>query len=318
MRQVELRMRYLIFGSALLLAPASAVAQTCAVPPDQRPAAVQPSAFPQVSSPEGERTTAAAGVMTVHALTSSEIAAVPALKRIASNGAELSDLGTKHGLRTIFARNGDTFQVFYLAPDGQAVVGGVMWDESGHNITRDQVAPIPGTIPTVRIGTTAAPSQTIAVTSNLDASLLKVVAGLTYGTIGPAAAPHLWMFVDPMCAFSIRAMQSLRPYVEAGRIQLAVIPLSVLDYEDQGRSTPAAEVMVSFPADQMVAAWTGQQLTGTPPTAAANALQANMAGAAAIHLRGTPTFVWRKSDGSVGRADGLPEDIGTMISAIAH
>ena len=312
-------MRYLIFGSLLLLAPASAVAQTCAVPPDQRPAAVvQPATFPETPSPEGERTTAATGAMTVHALISSEIAVVPALKRIASNGAELSDLGIQHGLRTIFARNGDTFQVFYLAPDGQAVVGGVMWDETGHNITRDQVAPIPGTIPTVKIGTTAAPSQTIAVTSNPDASLLKLVAGMTYGTIGPAAAPRLWMFVDPMCAFSIRAMQLLRPYVEAGRIQLAVIPLSVLDYEDQGRSTPAAEVMVSFPADQMVAAWTGQQLTGTPPAAAANVLQANMAGAAAIHLRGTPTFVWRKSDGSVGRADGLPEDIGTMISSIAH
>ena len=312
-------MRYLIFGSALLLASASAVAQTCVVPPDQRPAAlVQPSASPQAFSSEGERTTTASAAMTVHALAPAEIAAVPALKRIASNGAELSDLGTKHGLRTIFARNGDTFQVFYLAPDGQAVVGGVMWDELGHNITRDQVAPIPGTIPTVKIGTNAAPSQTIAVTSNPDASLLKLVAGMTYGTIGPAAAPRLWMLVDPMCAFSIRAMQLLRPYVEAGRIQLAVIPLSVLDYEDQGRSTPAAEVMVSFPADQMVAAWTGQQLTGTPPAAAANALQANMAGAAAIYLRGTPTFVWRKSDGSVGRADGLPEDIPAMISSIAH
>lgn len=311
-------MRYLVLGSALLLAPTSAVAQTCAVPPDQRPAAVQPSAFPPVSFPEGERTTTTAGAMTVHALTSSEIAAVPALKRIASNGAELSELGIQHGLRTIFARNGDTFQVFYLAPDGQAVVGGVMWDETGHNITRDQVAPIPGTIPTVKIGMTAAPSQTIAVTSNPDASLLKLVAGMTYGTIGPAAAPRLWMFVDPMCAFSIRAMQLLRPYVEAGRIQLAVIPISVLDYEDQGRSTPAAEIMVSLPTDQMVAAWTGQQLTGTPPAAAANVLQANMAGAAAIHLRGTPTFIWRKSDGSVGRADGLPEDIGAMISAIAH
>ena len=256
--------------------------------------------------------------MAAHALIPSEIAAVPALKRIASNGAELSELGIQHGLRTIFARNGDTFQVFYLAPDGHAVVGGVMWDETGDNITRDQVAPIPGTIPTVKIGTNAAQSQTIAVTSNPDTSPLKVVTGTTYGTIGPAAAPRLWMFVDPMCAFSIRAMQLLRPYVEAGRIQLAVIPLSVLDYEDQGRSTPAAEVMVSFPADQMVAAWTGQQLTGTPPAAAANVLQANMAGAAAIHLRGTPTFVWRKSDGSVGRADGLPEDFGTMIGSIAH
>jgi len=68
-------------------------------------------------------------------LTGDEIAGSPALKRIASHGAVLTDLGTEHGLRTVFARNGSTFQVFYLAPDGQALVGGVMWDSTGHNIT---------------------------------------------------------------------------------------------------------------------------------------------------------------------------------------
>ena len=84
------------------------------------------------------------------------IGRVPALRRIASNGAQLLDLGVQHGLQTIFARNGSTFQVFYLTPDGQAAVGGVMWDAAGHNITRGQVAPIAGTIPTVTIGSPAA------------------------------------------------------------------------------------------------------------------------------------------------------------------
>ncbi len=47
-----------------------------------------------------------------------EISRVPALRRIASAGAQLTDLGTEHGLRTVFARNGQSFQVFYLTPDG--------------------------------------------------------------------------------------------------------------------------------------------------------------------------------------------------------
>ena len=34
-----------------------------------------------------------------------------------------------------------------------------MWDYTGHNITRDQVAPIDGTIPTVTIGTVATAPQ---------------------------------------------------------------------------------------------------------------------------------------------------------------
>jgi thiol:disulfide interchange protein DsbG len=126
------------------------------------------------------------------------------------------------------------------------------------------------------------------------------------------------MFIDPLCAFSVRAMQMLQPYASAGKVQLAVIPLSVLDYEDRGRSTPAAEIMVTQPADRMVAAWSGQQLVGTPPASAPAVLHANMAAAAAIQLKGTPTFVWQKSDGSVGREDGIPNDVAGMIASIGH
>ena len=60
-----------------------------------------------------------------------------------------------------------------------------------------------------------------------------------------------------LLSFSTRGEQQLRPYVVSGRLQLAIVPVSVLDYEDQGRSTPAAQVMASLPADHMVAAWTG-------------------------------------------------------------
>jgi thiol:disulfide interchange protein DsbG len=77
-------------------------------------------------------------------LPASAIAAVPALQRIASAGGTLLDLGIEHGLRTIFVTKDDAFQVFCLVPDGSAVIGGIMWDASGHNVTRDQVAPIPG------------------------------------------------------------------------------------------------------------------------------------------------------------------------------
>jgi thiol:disulfide interchange protein DsbG len=305
-------MRHMVLASSLIIAPGMALAApSCAV----SPAAGAPSAPPQVAQPQPTRQAPATepGValpLSLPAMTADEIAKSPALQRVASQGATLTDLGTDHSLRAIFARNGGAFQVFYLAPDGQALVGGVMWDATGHNITRDQVAPIPGTIPTVRIGTDpgGVPIQ----------SPLKAVDATRYGVIGTASAPRLWMFIDPMCAFSVRAMQLLQPYVSAGKVQLAVIPLSVLDYEDQGRSTPAAEIMVSQPADRMVAAWTDQQLVGTPPASAPAILHTNMAAAAAIQLKGTPTFIWQRSDGSVGREDGIPNDVAGMIASIGH
>ncbi len=216
-------------------------------------------------------------------------------------------------------RSGSQFQVFYATPDGERVIPGVLWDAAGKNLTREQVAPVAGAIPTVIIGegaaAAAAPTQAAA-HATISGSLLAAVQGTTSGTAGSASAPRLWMFIDPECSFSIRAMQQLQPYVTSGRVRLSVIPISVLDYEDQGRSTTSALAMLSKPEDQMVAAWGAGQLTGAAASDATSKLQANMAAAQAIALRGTPTFVWRKADGTEGRADGVPSDLDALISSI--
>jgi hypothetical protein len=41
-----------------------------------------------------------------------------------------------------------------------------------------------------------------------------------------------------------------------------------------------------------------------------------MAIAEAIGLKGTPTFVWRKPNGTEGRLDGLPGDVPAFIASI--
>jgi thiol:disulfide interchange protein DsbG len=145
-----------------------------------------------------------------------------------------------------------------------------------------------------------------------------MMAATRYGTEGDPKAPRVWMFIDPYCAFSLRAEQQLRPYAASDRLQLAIVPVSVLDYEDQGRSTPAAQVMASLPAERMIAAWTGQKLGGPPPADGAAKLQANDAAKDAIALKGTPTFLWQRGDGTVGRADGIPADLDAMIASIGH
>ena len=44
------------------------------------------------------------------------------------------------------------FQVFYMTPDKERLIPGVMWDAAGKNITRKQIADIPGAVPTVVVG----------------------------------------------------------------------------------------------------------------------------------------------------------------------
>lgn len=260
------------------------------------------------------------------------MADLSAAQLLAAAGGNATEIGTRHGLRTVFVRSGTQFQVFYATPDGERVIPGVLYDADGKNLTRDQVSGIPGAIPTVTIGEGAgagapAPAQAAAQHSSAQAaapgggSLLAAVQGTSSGTVGSAGAPQLWVFIDPQCSFSVRAMQQLQPYVASGRVRLSIVPISVLDYEDQGRSTASALAMLSKPEEQMVAAWMGGQLTGAaaPGAAApesAAKLQANMAAAQAIGLRGTPTFVWRKADGTEGRADGVPNDLGAVIASI--
>ncbi len=311
-------MYHAVLTTSLLLAPTLVMASPhCAIPQpsgivtgDQSrlPAAVQTAtdAPSDLHAPPSDP----------DAISTDTIARVPALRRIASAGAHLTDLGTQHGLHAVFARNSKSFQVFYITPDGQGAVGGVMWDYFGHNITREQVSAISGVIPTVTIGpvqpTAVPPSPSIAA-----ASAIQAVSQTTYGLTGAASAPRLWMFIDPLCSFSIRAMEQLRPYIAAGKVQVAVIPLTLLDYEDKGQSTIAAQVMLSRGPEHMVDAWATNTLTGAPDAASSATLQANMAIQEALHVRGTPTFFWSKADGSVGQSVGMPPDPDAMIASIA-
>jgi thiol:disulfide interchange protein DsbG len=249
-------MRRALLVTSLLLLPSLASAQSqCSVEPSDQSNDVQSvqqlSAASQQSSLQPPTAIPATRI-----ISAGEVSRVPALRRIASTGALLTDLGTEHGLRTIFARNGQSFQVFYLTPDGQGAVGGVMWDAAGRNITRQQVSSIDGAIPTVTIGAApTAPSRTPQTTST---SALQAAASATYGITGVASAPRLWVFIDPLCSFSVHAMEQLRPFIASGKVQVAVVPLSLLDYEDHGRSTIAARVMLSKGSERMVAVHHGR------------------------------------------------------------
>jgi len=308
--------RNLVLGLALTLVPLLAEATTlCAVQPTS---AELPSTMPPSTTVSYPAANESVGLVSISA---AEATQVPALQRIQASGAQLYELSEVHGLRSVFAVAGESFQVFYLSPDGQVAIRGIAQDASGKNLTRDQVAQVPGAIPTAVLGGEPRPSPAAPQGAALHVpatSPLQAVQATTYGTQGRDDAPRLWVFADPQCSFSRRAMQQLQPYVASGRVQVAVIPVSLLDHEDQGLSTTRAEAMLSLPREQMVEAWAGNQLVGLVEAGAGASLQANMMAADRIGLVGTPTFIWRKADGSEGRADGIPADLEAMIASASR
>ncbi len=234
----------------------------------------------------------------------------------AAASGNVTPLAAQHGLDALFVRSGAQFQVFYVTPDKERVIPGVLWDSAGKDLTRDQVANVPGAIPTVTVGDM--PASRAGTGSPASVAALPLVQKASAGTVGSAAAPHLWMVIDPQCIYSVRAYQMLHPFIEAGKLQLSIIPISVLDYEDNGQSTKSALALLSKSPDQLVAAWQAGSVNDPPIPAAADRLQANKAIAQAIGLQGTPTLIWKKPDGTEGRIDGVPTSIDTLIASIGR
>jgi thiol:disulfide interchange protein DsbG len=253
-------------------------------------------------------------------LSAAEIAGSPALQRIASRRAQLFALPEQHGLRAVFARSGNEFRVFYVTPDGQAEIGGVMWDAAGHNVTRDQVAGIPGVIPTVRL-TAATAHERSADDSQAVIHPEAQLAAAHFGLEGFKEAPRVYMVMDPLCPYSIKAYGDLAPYVASGALQLALVPISINDHENDGESTTAALEMLSAPQDDMGKAWSriialGHAEPGVEPSDTAPAsLTLNLAAAHAIQLQGTPTFVWRDGQG-VHEEAGAPDDLAPFVQSL--
>lgn len=244
---------------------------------------------------------------------------VPELTTIASGN--VTQLGTKDGFTGYFVRSGSQFQVFYAAPDNMVIIPGILRDAQGRNLTRDQVANIPGAVPTVEVAANAEPSTaSVAPPAPTDAggtaAALAAVEKTAYGTIGPASAPQLFMLIDPQCIYSVRSYQMLRGYAQAGKIRLSIVPLSVLDYEDRGQSTRSALALLGKPPDDIVSAWQAGDVAGPVTSEALLRLKQNMAIAGAIGVKGTPTFIWHKADGTVGRIDGVPTDVDALVSSV--
>ena len=224
-------------------------------------------------------------------------------------GGDITDIGEEHGLHGYFVRSGAHFQVFYATPDGSGLIPGVMWDASGKDVTRQQVSKIPGAIPTVEVG--SVDRQQVPA-----GQALSLLEKATYGTIGPASAPKVYLLIDPQCIYSIRTFEELQPYAQAGRLQLAVIPLSVLDYEDNGQSTRSALALLSDAPDRIVPAWQSGNESNTPSADAQALLERNMQIAEAVALKGTPMLWWRSPDGSAAHLDGVPTNVPQFIASL--
>ncbi|MEQ7767184.1 thiol:disulfide interchange protein DsbG [Xanthomonas hortorum] len=136
------------------------------------------------------------------------------------------------GLRAIVADNGADKRLFYVTPDGKSLIAGLVFDESGRNVTTEDMG---------RAGISAS-GNTTAVTQLQAQKLWQRVQGLKSLKDGNRGA-DIYVFVDPTCQYCHRLMSMVRPYIAAGTLQVRWLPVAILS----SRSPGLAEAMYKAP-----------------------------------------------------------------------
>lgn len=222
----------------------------------------------------------------------------PALKYLMDNGVKLTYLGDAGGLMGYLGESpSGTVQTFYLAPDGNHIIAGVLFKSGGVNVTGvqmydmknrfeaakkmaegvseelSQMSPQSSIEPKITSGLTeVTPTQiqngeAAIVTKdkylsdkNLDDFKVDIDK-VAWFSVGASDAPVLYMLADPNCPFCHNAWKELRPMIMAREISVRVILVAGLE-----GSEPEAISILS--RDEPGRAWfAGEGSTDSMPVA---------------------------------------------------
>ena len=235
--------------------------------------------------------------------------APPVLQYLMDRGVKLTYLGDAGGLGAYLGESptGST-QTFYLTPDENHVVAGVLFREGGVNVTGVQIAEMkdryeeakkkaeaagqslgsatPETVPApttnnsltaltpeeIQAGAAVTPSAEEYLSNrDLDGFRTEIEDTAWFG-VGSSEAPVVYMVVDPNCPFCHRIWQDLRPMVMTREISLRLIMIAGLK-----GSEPKAVSILS--RDEPGRAWmagegsTRSMPVASPPAAASSSFK---------------------------------------------
>jgi thiol:disulfide interchange protein DsbG len=286
-------------ASAPAETPAPEPQATAVIPamPKAPPApSVPDAATPSTPYPLPADRAAAAGL---HEMTADEVAAIPGLKPIAAAGGRIFVMGRQGNTPDLVAFHEHDFQMLAPLSDPRYICRGVVSDEQGNNVSFANAVKVPGLV--------APPNRPALKGIATPAEAIAAVAKATYGTLGPDAAPKVWVVVDPLCSHSQDTIRALIPHAQAGRIQLNILPVDAFGQT----SAKAVHVLLSEAPDHMIQRWfqPGMIQSSYAPDAEAK-FKANhmiLAGllAGPMHVTGVPEVLWVTRDGQAHAQQGL-------------
>jgi thiol:disulfide interchange protein DsbG len=211
------------------------------------------------------------------------------------------------GLTAWAAYMGQQPVALYATPDGKHVIAGTLLDADGKDVNR------------AVLEKTVSKPMTDGVWGRLQTS--------HWVADGSAKAPRtVYVFTDPNCPYCNKLWSDVRPWVDAGKVQLRHVIVGILTPTSPGKA--AALLADKNPAALLSAYERGQaaasakaMASGRPrplsddgmkplasiPPAIQGQLDTNEKIMADLGLRATPAVVWRDAKGAVQMRTGAPD-----------
>lgn len=246
----------------------------------------------------------------------------PALQYLRSRGNDLKFMGRLHGLDAYFAEaaNG-SIQTFYVTPDGNAAVAGLMFNVQGQNITMGQVMSLLQSDPEALAAanrlqsdakTAAEQKQPLTPQQQLAKAeaVLNAIEKTNWFRLGVPEAPIVYMVHDPNCPWCERSLHILAPLIAAGQLQLRIIPIGLL----ADTSLAKAAAIISSPnPGQALQRYEGRAQSPPPENLVTQdailLVRQNEQFTRDYELEGTPHFVFRGFNGIPHIIRGMPRNM---------
>ncbi|MCB1721733.1 MAG: thioredoxin fold domain-containing protein [Alphaproteobacteria bacterium] len=242
------------------------------------------------------------------------------IQNLVNEGAQIRFLGKDHGLDAWLTIKNGVEQYFYVLPDGEAFVMGVLFDKTGKLVTVNQVSrlrsegdtlldtlaefPIPEASDTEKPFEFQTPAE----------QMFADIEGSNWVPFGRLDAPIIYSFIDTQCPHCHAFMQELinGGYLDSGKVQLRMIPVG---FKEQTQAQAAFLIASPNPQERWFQHMKGDE-TALPAKTEINqqGVQRNLAIMQSWKFDATPMVVYRGRDGSVKIIRGKPQDLKAVLA----
>lgn len=266
------------------------------------------------------------GLSPVSAQTAEKTPPMPeVLKELGTRGAQIRYLGRDKGLDGWATILQGQEQYFYVTPDGEAIIMGLLFDKSGHPVTIDQVAKLQsGDAALDALATPATPTvdplqaiqEELRAQQNLSPSqrLMKEVEASNMITLGKNAdAPVIYAFMDPQCPHCHALMNDLRKDLLAtGQIQIKMIPVGL---RDETKAQAAYLLAAPDAEDRWYKHLDGDdKALPIDPAINKQGVERNLLIMQNWKLDATPILLYRSKAGEIKMVRGRPRDLAEITA----